>query len=46
MKRGIKKKMSNTEILLLEKDDNFKVKYEIINIENSSDNELKKYIKK
>ena len=37
--------MSNTEILLLEKDDNFKVEYEIINMENSSDNELKKYIK-
>jgi len=45
MKRGTKKKMSNTEILFLKKDDDFKIEYEIINIENSSDNELKKYIK-
>lgn len=37
--------MSNTEILFLKKDDDFKIEYEIINIENSSDNELKKYIK-
>ena len=35
--------MNNTYIL--EKNDNFEVKYEIINIESFEDNEIKKYIK-
>lgn len=38
--------MNSTKNLFLERDDNFKIEYEIINIENSKDNELKKYIKK
>ena len=35
--------MNNTYIS--EKNDNFEVKYEVIDIENFKDNEIKKYIK-